>query len=206
LQRGPGHRIPAAVRRRIERYLVQDPGRSDRQTAKLAGVAVDTVTRIRRQLEDEKALPRTRGRGGPGRREILSPRTASSLGQFLRWLPPVSAAYVEHMRTIPKVRVSLSLSYASAISLEARWTEDVESFIDDWSNAAQLTAVPDLATASGFLDAAEAALRAGNLAVFVPLMGAGSDVFAPCPGCEARSLEGTHNVRLLIADALRDDT
>ena len=129
LQRGPGHRISLLLRRKIERLLGEEPTRSDRQTAKRAGVSVDTVTRIRNELERQGALPATRSPRGPGPRQIVGPQHAGSLGVFIRGLRAMEADYVKWFGLRPAVRVSVTVSYASLVKFTARWNEDADTFV-----------------------------------------------------------------------------
>lgn len=205
MRRGPGHRISPPTRRKIERLLTQAPTRSDRQTATLAGVAVDTVSRIRGRLEGQGMLPQTRGRGGPGAREILS-AGAVSLGEFLELLPDLDAAYQANVHVEPKVRISLTVSYAELVRFTARWSENVPTFVADWKGAGALPAVPDLDTAERLVAAAAAAIRVGDLDRARPLLAAASQVHEICPGCAGLRLDSHRAAISAIVATLRNDT
>lgn len=95
---------------------------------------MDTVTRIRGQLEVEGVLPLTRWPGIAGGREITSPKRASSLSEFLELLPALEAAYVARFGSAPLVHQYRSMSFADLLVFSERWTEDVGSVVTNYAD------------------------------------------------------------------------
>lgn len=188
LQRGPGHRIPPPLRRKIERLLGQEPTRSDRRTAKLVGVSVDTVTRIRARLENEGMLPDTRSPRGPGPRAFVGPRLLPSLGAFMRAVRVLEPDYLRLFRVRPGVRVSLTVSYASFAKFTARWDANVDDFLAvDWGDPDALEAVPDLTTVQELVAAADRMMDHDPVRG-MSILAEGGMGFDDCPACRHRKL------------------